>query len=116
MGWVGGGGARVVRGVWMGRSRSLVDLVVQADRLRVLVTVLVQGVACATSGAGRAGITGFSLPGYASPGGGPPASAEDLSFSIDYGCSRAASCGCQGRGGAPMPPPERFPVPPVGGG
>ena len=113
---MGGGGERVVRGVWMGRSRSLVDLVVQADRLRVLVTVLVQGVACATSGAGRAEITGFSLPEYASPGGGLPASAEDLSFSIDYGCSRAASCGCQGRGGAPMPPPERFPVPPVGGG
>ena len=100
----------------MGRSRSLVDLVVRTDRLRVLVTMLVRGAARATDGARRDANGVFLYLRNARPSGGPSAGAEDLSFSTDYGCPRAASCGYQGRGGAPMPPPECSPEEPAGGG
>ena len=91
----------------MGRSRSLVDLVVRTDRLRVLVTMLVRGGARATDGARRDANGVFSYLRNARPSGGPSAGAEDLSFSTDYGCSHAASYAYQGRGGPPMPPPGR---------
>ena len=105
--WSGGG--RVARGVWMGRSRSLVDLVVRTDRLRVLVTMLVRGGARATDGARRDANGVFSYLGNARPRGGLRAGAEGLTLPTGYGCSCAASCAYQGRGGAPARPPGGFP-------
>jgi len=69
--------------------------------------MLVRGAARATDGARRDANGVFLYLRNARPSGGPPAGAEDLSLPTGYGCSHAASCAYQGRGGAPMPPPGR---------